>query len=71
MSDPTAEHIQTLEVKIAFLEDFVDALNGTVYQQQLKIDMLEQICKHLLEKINVFDERISSIQPIDEKPPHY
>lgn len=71
MPDKSAEHIQTLEVKIAFLEDHVDAINGTMYQQQRKIDALEQLCKHLVEKIEGFQERISSFQALDEKPPHY
>lgn len=71
MPDKNAEQLQTLEVKIAFLEDHVDAINGTLYQQQRKIEALEQRCKHLTEKIEGFQERISGLQVLDEKPPHY
>jgi SlyX protein len=65
------EQICTLETKIAFLEDNVDSINDALYQQQLKIETLERLCKHLSDKVETLKERGPSPLAHNEIPPHY
>ena len=71
MTANTAEQIFTLETKIVFLEDNVDSINDALYQQQLKIEALERLCKHLFDKVETLNERTSSPPAHNEIPPHY
>jgi SlyX protein len=62
--------IDELEVKAAFAEDLLDALNATVYRQQQQID-------RLLREVRELREQLMSAAPAetrslrDEIPPHY
>lgn len=59
-----------LEVKVAFQDDLLDALNLTVTRQQQQIDLLQ-------EQIRVLYQQLRSNQPGNdapaghEIPPHY
>jgi Uncharacterized protein conserved in bacteria len=63
-----------LEIKAAYQEDLLQALNNVVSQQQQQIDRLEMTCTLLNERI----KSLSSQQPegenagsLHEIPPHY
>lgn len=53
-------------------EETIDTLNKMVYQQQLKIDELESLCKALalrLGELSLNSNQRGNI--VDERPPHY
>jgi SlyX protein len=65
-----AERMTELEVKLAFAEDMLDALNATVYRQQQQIDRLLREMKELREQIaSSTPGEFRSLR--DEIPPHY
>lgn len=59
-----------IEIKLAHMEDLVDSLNGTVYQQARRIDQLEGIVQQLAEHLRAMRE-IGRQTPVNERPPHY
>jgi SlyX protein len=65
------DHIAEIEARLALAEDYMEALNRTVYRQQQQIDLLQQQLRHLhqqfQEGLPVSGERDSR----DEVPPHY
>ena len=62
--------ITELEVKLAFAEDLLEALNQTVFRQQEQIDRLQQ-------ELRSMRQQMLQAQPAeqrslrDEIPPHY
>ena len=65
------ERIIELEIKQAYQEDLIQALNQVVTSQQKQIGKLEETCKLLHEKIKSLAQTRSEIEIIDERPPHY
>jgi SlyX protein len=62
--------IDELEVKAAFAEDLLDALNATVYRQQQQIDRLVREVRELREQLmSATPAESRSLR--DEIPPHY
>lgn len=66
------ERIIELEIKQAYQEDLIQALNRVVADQQKQIGKLEETCKLLNDKIKslAMVER-NPMSAIDERPPHY
>jgi SlyX protein len=65
-----AERMTELEVKFAFAEDMLDALNATVYRQQQQIERLQREVRELREQIAASTPgEFRSLR--DEIPPHY
>jgi SlyX protein len=59
-----------LEVKLAFAEDLLEALNATVYRQQQQIDRLELELRELRKQLMAAaPQEAHSLR--DEIPPHY
>jgi SlyX protein len=60
-----------LEIKQAYQEDLIQALNQVVAKQQMQIGKLEETCKLLHDKIKslALDDR--QVGAGDERPPHY
>ena len=59
-----------LEIKISYLEDYVNQLNTIVIKQGDKIERLIAANKQLGDKINLLEENIK--EPTDNTPPpHY
>jgi SlyX protein len=67
----TEERLVDIEIKIARQEDLVDTLNQMVYQQQKKIDELEELCSALARRVKEVSSVDSESNPASEKPPHY
>ncbi|MDD5275867.1 MAG: SlyX family protein [Methylovulum sp.] len=68
------KRIIELEIKAAYQEDLLQALNNTVAQQQRTIDRLEATCQMLHERIISLPtaataEHTDNLQ--HEIPPHY
>lgn len=69
MSD---ERIIELEIKAAYQDDLLQALNKIVSRQQQQIDRLEATCHLLNERIKSLSAEIGSTEPAaPEIPPHY
>ena len=68
----TDERIIELEIKAAYQEDLLQALNNIVSAQQLQIQRLETTCQLLNERIkSLSTEGMGGDTAIDEVPPHY
>ena len=61
----------SIEEKITFQEDQIDELIKTVYQQQQKIERLEEFCRELAAQIRALSEAGNAGPPVNERPPHY
>ena len=73
MQGSTVEHedrFVDIEIKLAHMEDLVDTLNTTVYQQARRIDQLEGIVQQLAEHLRTLRETGQQM-PVNERPPHY
>jgi len=66
------DRIIELEIKAAYQEDLLQALNKIVSEQQQQIQRLEKTCQLLNERIKSLSTE-SSVNgaSIDEVPPHY
>jgi SlyX protein len=70
METPPHDRLTELEVKSAFAEDMLDALNATVYRQQQQIERLLREVKELREQVAAAAPgEFRSLR--DEIPPHY
>ncbi|NDY90476.1 SlyX family protein [Ideonella livida] len=67
--DPADERLTSLEIKISYLEDQVDALNQTVYRQANQIDVLIHELRALKAQQAAGGTVVRSLR--DELPPHY
>ncbi|RZU47455.1 SlyX protein [Fluviicoccus keumensis] len=68
----STERLDDLEIKMAFQEELVEALNGVVGRQQQEIELLQQQVRYLYRQIRDLrpvDEAAPA--PEDEVPPHY
>lgn len=63
--------IDELEAKIAYQEHTIQELNDVIYRQQLQIDKVEIMCKHLMDRIQTMSESSGGEQSGNERPPHY
>ena len=59
--------LESLEIKLAFLEDTVDKLNEVVIKQRGEIDLLKEEINLLKSKTEKEAPEIRDIEP----PPHY
>ncbi|MFH2133600.1 MAG: SlyX family protein [Pseudomonadota bacterium] len=67
----TDERLIHIEEKITFQEDLIEELNKTVYQQQQKIERLEDFCRELAAQIRGLAEAGNTGPAANERPPHY
>lgn len=59
-----------IESKIAYQEDLIQTLNDVVYQQQGRINLLEEQGRKLMERMQSLRETFDKEQD-DKPPPHY
>ena len=60
-----------LEIKQAYQEDLIQALNQVVADQQKQIGKLEETCKLLNDKLKSLILASGELGAVDERPPHY
>lgn len=60
-----------LEIKAAFLERTLDALNEVVVEQGNMIDRLERRLDTLEQRLKAMRDGEDEVGPHDERPPHY
>ncbi len=65
------DRIIELEIKTAYQEDLLQALNTIVGQQQQHIDRLDATCRLLNDRIKSLTTEGSGGESVDETPPHY
>ena len=65
------ERIIELEIKTAYQEDLLQALNKIVAGQQQQIDRLEATCRMLNERIKSLSVAAAGDENSEEVPPHY
>lgn len=62
-----SDKISELEIKITYLEDYIEQINSVVIEQAEKISFLQKSYEQLKMQVQTKTE---DIRP-DEKPPHY
>ncbi|MBS3963633.1 MAG: SlyX family protein [Methylomonas sp.] len=67
----TENRIIELEIKLAYQEDLIQALNVVVAKQQKQLGKLEETCKVLNEKIKSLALAKQDVEIVAERPPHY
>jgi SlyX protein len=67
----SAEAIERLEMKIAFLERANYELSDVVYRQQREIQGLRAQFDSLVERVSSLSSPDEERTPEDERPPHY
>ncbi len=69
------DRIDELEIKLAFQDDTIEALNKVITDQDKRIQLLEesirQVYKELKEKGDQDSAGIENFDPARELPPHY
>lgn len=67
------KEIYDLQIKISFLEDFINNLNGVVIEQNEENEKLKREMVKLKNKISQLEERMENRDDYraDELPPHY
>lgn len=68
MNDARLENIET---KLTDMEDTVQILNRTVYEQQKKLDQLQAVCESLVAHVRELAESAREAGAAQERPPHY
>jgi SlyX protein len=67
----TEDRLINIETKLAYQEDLLETLNALVIEQQGKIEVLENVCRGLLERIQQVKEPEGPAGEQYEIPPHY
>lgn len=62
--------LDELEIKVGFVDDWVEGLNRTLFRQQQQIDQLLQAVTELRRQLAAQAPAAPSAAP-DERPPHY
>ncbi|HEU4611638.1 MAG TPA: SlyX family protein [Kofleriaceae bacterium] len=68
MADPVTEHLQDLEVKLAFQDKLIGELDALVRAFGDRLDAAEREIKALKEALRSPEPLIG---PANERPPHY
>jgi SlyX protein len=65
------ERLVNIETKLAYQEDLVETLNTLVVSQQNRIEILEELCRGLLQRVQQFKDPEQPTGEQYEIPPHY
>jgi SlyX protein len=65
-----ATRIDALEIRIAYLDETIEALNSTITAQWQQIDALSREMLHLRERLDDAEMK-SGAGTTNEPPPHY
>lgn len=71
VSSMTAQDVERIESKIAFLERANNELSDVVYRQHLEIQGLRARLDTLAERLSAASSPSEIRTPEDERPPHY
>ncbi|KWR74674.1 SlyX family protein [Cupriavidus sp. IDO] len=65
------DRLNELEIKLAFQEDLLEALNVTVARQQQQLDLLQEQFRALYQQVRSSASTAAEANPQHEIPPHY
>ena len=65
------DRVTELEIKVAHMEDYLDALNNSLIRQQAHIEALEARIEVLNDRLRASASLQVDTGPEAEKPPHY
>lgn len=66
------QRLVAIELKLVGLEDTIQSLNETVYEQQKQLDEMRALCRLLLRRMDESDGGPEGFRaPAHERPPHY
>lgn len=70
MEQETDERLTAIEMKLAYMEDFVNQIQKVAVEQGKTIDRLQKDIKLMSEKIHEMSNAVEGDIP-NRKPPHY
>ena len=70
MEKETDERLTAVEMKLAYMEDFVNQIQGVAVEQTKTIDKLQKEIKLMSEKIREMSNAVEGDIP-NRRPPHY
>lgn len=70
MEPTTADRLEALETKVAYLEATLQELGDVLYRQQQTLDRVIERNRQLLEELGTAPAGTTT-DAADEKPPHY
>ena len=70
MENETSERLTAIEMKLAYMEDFVNQIQNVAVEQTKTIDKLQKEIKMMSDKIREMSEAAEGDIP-NRKPPHY
>ena len=70
MEKETEERLTAVEMKLAYMEDFVNQIQGVAVEQTKTIDKLQKEIKLMSEKIREMSNAVEGDIP-NRRPPHY
>lgn len=70
MEQETDERLTAIEMKLAYMEDFVNQIQNVAVDQAKTIDRLQKDIKLMSEKIHEMSNAVEGDIP-NRKPPHY
>ena len=70
MENETNERLTAIEMKLAYMEDFVNQIQAVAVEQTKTIDKLQKEIKMMSDKIREMSDAAEGDIP-NRKPPHY
>ena len=70
MEKETDERITAIEMKMAYMEDFVNQIQNVAVEQAKTIDKLEKEIKLMADKMREMSDTMEGDIP-NRRPPHY
>ena len=70
MEPKTDERLTAIEMKLAYMEDFVNQIQGVAVEQAKTIDKLQKEIKLMADKIREISNTMEG-DIANRKPPHY
>lgn len=70
MEKETNERLTAIEMKLAYMEDFVNQIQAVAVEQTKTIDKLQKEIKMMSDKIREMSDAAEGDIP-NRKPPHY
>ena len=70
MQNETNERLTAIEMKLAYMEDFVNQIQNVAVEQAKTIDKLEKEIKLMADKMREMSDTMEGDIP-NRRPPHY
>ena len=70
MENETTDRLTAIEMKLAYMEDFVNQIQSVAVEQAKTIDKLQKEIKLMSDKIREMSDAVEGDIP-NRKPPHY